>query len=185
MAVVQVSGRFGGALSVTFPDHASRQVGSVAEFMETNLTFGGMVKRHGTGVDEAAFHYVDLNPGGGTPFQVVISDDTPSAGFWRPEWSFQNGALTTQTITCAGVAQDTDWHHIAITYAIGGDVKYYFDGELVSTTGATLLNRTPAMSANSWIRLSTGDFYFDEWAVDNRILTATQIANWFSRGFNL
>lgn len=183
MPVTQVSGKFGGGLSTSFPDVVSRQVGSVTEFMGASLTIGGFVKRVGDAAQNAVVNYVD-QADTSTPWQVEIADNTPSVGFWRPQWLFQNAALASQVITSPGVAQDANWHHIALTYAVGGNVLYYLDGVLVQTTGATLTNREPGMGANSFIRFIAGDFHLDDWVITNEILTAAQIASWAWRGYN-
>jgi RHS repeat-associated protein len=90
-----------------------------------------------------------------------------------------------QTLTSAA-ALDTNWHHVVATFASGA-IKLYVDGTLSASVTATFTTAATNTSTFDLGRSGTSNYYggsLDEIALYGSALTATQIADHYTKGIN-
>jgi hypothetical protein len=117
---------------------------------------------HGLAVSSNAGHYISVNNG-----KIFTSLFISS---------------TQRTLT--GVAAPTTgWHHVAVTWASGDNIRLYLDGALVKTSGVTYAGTLTTATGIAVGHVHGGAFYFDgtidEAAIyDTQLSTVRILAHW-------
>lgn len=114
---------FDGASYVTLPAGLTNtNRGSVTAWIKTTLDVRGMI-----------FYAAEGNSGDGFGGQNEFHAHIRDGGDFE---FFIEGGDTDTTVRASSVNDDT-WHHVAATWAAGGDVVVYVDGEAVTTRAHT------------------------------------------------
>lgn len=103
----------------------------------------------------------------------------------RVRFEVGNGT-TSKLVGCDNVVFDTNWHHVVATFA-SGTLKIYVDGTLCATATATFTTAATNTNTLDIGHAGTGSYFggsLDEAAIYSSVLTATQIADHYSKGHN-
>ena len=84
------------------------------------------------------------------------------------------------------ISGDGNWHHVAATWNSTGNIKIYFDGDMVQTTAISGTFTGSIASGAIGTNLSGGNFWkgnIDEVSVFNAELSASQVTSLYNGGY--